>query len=448
MIDNKTLWENVLNEVELTVSKANFHTWFRDTFIVKQEEGNVHLSVPNAFVKDWLINKYHKVVLRSLRNYGENIRSLEYVVTKDEGKKKELETPKETLASNHELPLNELYINKEDNLNPKYTFESFVVGPFNELAHAASQAITKMPGSKYNPLFLYGHTGHGKTHLIQAIGNALKASDPTKKIYYMTSEKFAVDYINAIENNKPNQFKEMYRKYDLLIMDDIQFLSNKFKTQEELFHLFNTFFDSNKQLIFSSDKHPNYIPNIEDRLKSRFGAGMTVEIPPPDYESRVAILKTKSRQNNFSLADDVIDYLAGTIEGNIRDLEGVLNSVICQTQLKKEDLKLADIKNLIKNTVKPKKTISPKEVIKIIADFYNIEEESVYEKTRKKEIVKPRQLIMYILREDFNVSYPSIGQKLGGRDHTTVMHSCEKIKNEIRIDPALAQEILQIRALM
>ncbi|MDD5068162.1 MAG: chromosomal replication initiator protein DnaA [Candidatus Pacebacteria bacterium] len=448
-MDNKKLWGSVLAELELSLSKANFHTWFKDTAVTKQEEGMVYLNVPNAFVKDWLYNKYHRDILKALRTYGENVRSLEYVVSKDEGRKKEGEATRQaTPIQSNELPLNDYYINKEDNLNPKYTFDAFVVGPFNDLAFAASQAVIKKPGTAYNPLFVYGNTGHGKTHLIQAIGNSLKGGNPGRKIFYVTSETFAVDYITSVQNNKPNQFKEKYRKYDVLIMDDIQFLSKKTQTQEELFHLFNALYENNKQIVFSSDKHPNYIPDLEERLKSRFSAGMIVEIPPPDYESRVAILKAKAKQNNFTLSDEAIDYLSSSIEGNIRELEGVLNSIICQTQLKNSELGLADIKNLIKNTSKPKKNISPKDIIKIISDFYNIEEASIYEKTRKKEIVKPRQLIMYILREDFNVSYPSIGQKLGGRDHTTVMHSCEKIKNDLKVDQLLVQELSRIRALI
>ncbi len=231
-------------------------------------------------------------------------------------------------------------------------------------------------------------------------------------------------------------------------MDDIQLLSNKEKTQEELFHLFNYLYDNNKQIVFSSDKHPNFIPNLEDRLRSRFSAGMIVDIPTPDHESRIAILKTKATQNNFVLEPEMLDYLASSLEGNIRELEGALNSIICQTQLKGRGLTLMEVKNFLKNNAKPKKTIAVKDVIKIIADFYNIDEASIYEKTRRKEVVKPRQLTMYILREDFNVSYPSIGQKLGGRDHTTVIHSCEKIKNELKFDTLLAQEISQIRAMI
>ncbi len=448
MTDNKEMWNGVLSEIELAVSQPTFTTWFKDTFILKQEDGVVFLSVPNQFVKEWLFNKYHKSILKALRGLSENIRSVEYLVTK-EMPKPETETKK--LAGREEtsaLPLDDYYINREDNLNPRYTFDAFVVGPFNELAHAAASAIVKKPGIVYNPLFVYGNTGHGKTHLIQAIGNYLKSGPNGRKIYYVTSEKFSVDYVNSVLNNKVNMFKEKYRKYDVLIMDDIQFLSKKEGTQEELFHLFNTLYDNNKQIVFSSDRHPNYIPNLEDRLKSRFSAGMTVDIPAPDQESRLAILKAKAGGSGITFSDEVFDYIASSSGENIRELEGALNAVICQSQLKNKELSVAEIKQLIKESNRPKKMVSIKDVIKTIADFYDIEENTVYEKTRKKEIVKPRQVIMYILREDFKVSYPTIGEKLGGRDHTTVIHSCEKIKLEIKDDLHLTQELQQIRALL
>ena len=220
------------------------------------------------------------------------------------------------------------------------------------------------------------------------------------------------------------------------------------KTREELFHLFNSLYDDNKQIIFSSDKHPNFIPNLEDRLKSRFSAGMIIDIPSPDSESRMAIIKLKAQQNKLIISDEVVSYLATNIQGNIRELEGILNSIICQSQLKSKVLTLSDVKNLIKNNVKPKKSVSVKDVIKQVAEFYNLEEDIIYKKTRVKEVVKPRQLIMYILREDFNVSYPTIGQKLGGRDHTTVIHSCEKIKNDLKVDSMLIKEVEQIRAML
>lgn len=448
MMDHSKLWENVLVNIELSVSKANYSTWFKDTYILKQEEGTIYLSVPNAFVKDWLYNKFHNAILKTLRDFSDQIRALEYIITKEDGRKKESIEHKMQITPTGELPLNEYYINKDDNLNPKYTFDSFIVGPFNELAHAAAQAVLKKPGIVYNPLFIYGNTGHGKTHLIQAIGNQMKTIYPQKKIYYLTSEKFGSEYLSALQSSKISLFKEKYRKYDMIIMDDIQFFSNKEKFQEELFHLFNNLHDSNKQIIFSSDKHPSYIQNLEDRLKSRFGAGMIVDIPTPDQESRTAILKAKTQFHNFNLSSEIIEYLATTIEGNIRELEGVLNAIICQSQVKGKELSILEIKNLIKNNAKPKKNVAIKDVIKTIADFYNIEEGSIYHKTRKKEVVRPRQLIMYILREDFNISYPSIGEKLGGRDHTTVIHSCEKIKDELKTNNLLIQELSQIRAMI
>lgn len=446
MLDTKKLWENVLAEIELNVSKANFQMWFKDTYVSRVEDGVVFLSVPNIFVKDWLYNKFHRFIMKCLRSNAD-IRALEYAVSKDDQKKRDME-PQKSISINQtgELPLSDFYINRDDNLNPRYTFDSFVVGPFNELAHAAAQAVIKKPGGTYNPLFIYGDTGRGKTHLIQAVGNQLKTTT-NKKIFYVTSEKYVLDYINSVQNNKVNNFKEKYRKYDVMIMDDIQFLSNKEKTQEELFHLFNNLYEDNKQIIFSSDKHPNYIPQLEDRLKSRFAAGMIVDIPHPDQESRIAILKAKALQQNFDLPKEIADYIASTIDGNIREIEGVLNSVIIQSQLRGRELNVGDVKNLIKNNTKPKKMVSAKDVIKTIADFYNIEEASIYEKTRRKEVVKPRQLIMYILREEFDVSYPSIGQKLGGRDHTTVIHSCEKIKGELKTNHLLVEELKQIKSM-
>ncbi len=444
--ENKKLWQNVLSEIELSISKANFNMWFKDTFISKQEEGTVFVGVPNVFVKDWLINKYHKNILKSLRSFGEHIHAIEYLVIKPEIKKVPVKENQE-IVDHNELPLQDFYINKEDNLNSKYTFETFVVGPFNELAYAATQAIIKRTAI-YNPLFVYGGTGHGKTHLIQAVGNHIRNNGLNKKVFYLTSEKFAVDLINSISNGTANQFKEKYRKYDVLIIDDVQFFSGKQKVEEEFFHLFNNFYDNNKQIIFSSDKHPNFIQGLEDRLKSRLNSGMIVEIPSPDLESRIQIFKVKSGMLNFSLSPEIIEYLASSLEGNIRELEGVLNSIICQSKLKGRDLTITEIKDLIKNNLKPKKNSSITDVIKTVAEFYGITENEIYEKTRKKAVVKPRQIIMYILREDFDVSYPTIGEKLGGKDHTTVMHSYEKIKEDIKTNSSLTRELSQIRSMI
>lgn len=448
MNDLTKLWQTALTDIELAVSKANFSTWFNGTYIIKEEGGVIYLGVPGPFAKDWLYKKFHDTILRHLRTLDQGVRALEYVILK-EGEKKKVEDKKKTQPSpTISIPLQDYYVNKDDNLNPRYVFDTFIVGPFNQLAHAASQTIVKAPGQAYNPLFVYGSTGHGKTHLIQAIGNHIKVLHPEKKVFYLTSERFGSEYFNALQTNKAQQFKEKYRKYDVIIMDDIQFFSSKEKFQEELFHLFNTFHESNRQLIFSSDKHPNFIPGIEDRLKSRFSMGMIIDIPTPDHESRMAIIKAKAGQSSLVLSDEIINFLAANLESNIREIEGVVNAIVCQTQLKGKELSLNEIKNLVKNNAKPKKTVAIKDVIKLISNFYNIDEESVYNKTRKKEVVKPRQVIMYILREDFNVSFPSIGEKMGGRDHTTVIHSCEKVKEEMKTNPILSEEISQIRAMM
>ncbi|MEX2010473.1 MAG: chromosomal replication initiator protein DnaA [Parcubacteria group bacterium] len=445
--DYKQLWANTLVEIELNVSKPTFSTWFRDTHIVKIEDGTAVISVPNTFTKDWLRDKFHNTILKPLRALDHTIHAVEYVINKEESRRREERTFGESLGM-RELPLPETFVNREDNLNPRYTFDNFIVGSFNELAHAAAQAVVRKPGIMYNPLFIYGSTGHGKTHLIQAVGNHVKTVSPGKKVFYMTSEKFGQDCMNALQNQKMNVFKEKYRKYDVLIMDDIQFFSEKQKFQEELFHLFNTLYDNNKQIIFSSDKHPHFITGLEDRLKSRFSAGMIVDIPQPDHEARMAILATKASQQGVALPSEILDYLATSINGNIRDLEGVINTIVCHADLKGREININDVRNIIKHTAKPKKTMAVKDVVKLVSDFYSIEEESIYEKTRRKEIIKPRQVIMYLLREDFNISYPSIGQKLGGRDHTTVIHSCEKIKVDLKEDHILSQEIGQIRNLL
>lgn len=445
-MDYRQLWDGILAEIELTVSKPIFATWFKDTHIVKRDEATIVLSVPNAFARDMFQSRYHANVLKLLRDKDHTIHAVEYVINRDEAKRKETSSTNPTNSAS--LPLPETQVNKDDNLNPRYTFETFIVGGFNELAHAAAQAVIKSPGLMYNPLFIYGSTGHGKTHLIQAVGNHIKTANPSKRIFYMTSEKFGQDCMNALQTQKMSVFKDKYRKYDVLIMDDIQFFSDKQKFQEELFHLFNTLYDNNKQVIFSSDKHPHFITGLEDRLRSRMAAGMIVDISQPDQESRIAILSSKARSQGLSLSQEVIDYLAQSISGNIRDLEGALNTLIIHSQLKDKDVSVADVRNLIKSNQKPKRSMAVKDVVKIISEFYSVEESSIYEKTRKKEVIKPRQIIMYILREDFNISYPSIGEKLGGRDHTTVIHSCEKIKEGLKSDQVLGQEVSQIRNLL
>ena len=453
--DTRELWLRCLKDIEVEVSKPIFNTWFKTTALIREEEGVVFIGVPNEFAKDWLFQKYHKLILKALMSGAEHVRAVEYIVMKPEMRLKQqadaeaaaLEKKGDSSAP-QQLPLAaEISINKDDNLNPRYVFDTFIVGPFNELAYAAAQAIVARPGHAYNPFFIYGNTGLGKTHLTQAIGNSIKSRYPEKRVHYITLEKFSIDYINAVQNNKANMFKEKYRKYDVIVIDDVQFVGKMEKTQEELFHLFNAFHESGRQIVFSSDKHPNFIPGLEDRLRSRFSQGMIVDVVEPDFESRMAVLRSKVQEKKIPVEKGVLEYIANSIEGNIRELEGNLNTLICQTEIKGRALSEQEVRNLIKNSIKPKKTVSSKEVVKAVADFYSIEENAIYDKTRRKEIVKARQMVMYILREDFNVSYPLIGQKLGGKDHTTVIHSYEKIKNDIKKDPVLAGEVEQLRVM-
>jgi chromosomal replication initiator protein len=448
MNDYTKMWQTALVEIETAVSQANFSTWFKETTIIKEEEGVIYLGVPNSFTQQWLFKKFHNSILKILRQMNDRVRALEYVVTKEESGSKKDELKRQSSTPTIPMPLQDFYINKEDNLNPRYTFENFVVGPFNELAHAASQTVIKTPGQIYNPLFVYGSTGRGKTHLIQAVGNQIKKAHPNKKVFYLTSERFGSEFFVAIQEGRVQQFKDRYRKYDVMIMDDVQFFSNKDKFQEELFHFFNTFHDTGRQLVFSSDRHPNIIPGLEDRLRGRFSVGMIVDIPEPDHESRMAIVKTKCCVQNITLSEEIVDYLASSIKDNIREIEGIVNVIACQTQLRNRELNINEIKNILKNSAKPKKTIAIKDVVRVVSEFYNIDEDSVLNKTRRKEVVRPRQVVMYILREDFNISFPSIGNKLGGRDHTTVIHSYEKIKEELKTDTLLSQEISQLRSML
>ncbi|MDO8624317.1 MAG: chromosomal replication initiator protein DnaA [bacterium] len=442
----RELWEHVLSQIELSVSPANFNTWFRDSHLIKVEEGIVYVGVPSQFFRDMYMKKFHMLLLKIIRGISYEFRNVEYQIVKDE-RRKPPRIEKNTRPT-IEMPLNEFYIDKSDNLNPRYTFDTFVVGSFNDLAYAAAQAAITRPGITYNPLFVYGETGRGKTHLIQAIGNQFKKMYPARKAFYLTSEKFVIDYIDSVGAGTANRFKEKYRQYDLLIMDDVQFLSKKEKSHEELFHLFNALHDNNKQIVFSSDRPPVAIPDIADRLRGRLASGMTVDIGEPDMESRMAIVRRKTGTHGITLSDEVVEYVALTASGSIRELEGMVNSIVCHTQVKGVAPDIAEVRQSLRSFTRPQKNVSVKNVVSKVAEFYGIDEESIYEKTRRREIVRPRQVIMYILREDFSVSYPTIGTKLGGRDHTTVIHSCEKIKREVVGDTDLAKEIQDIRTLL
>ncbi len=439
------LWNNCLEDVKKEISAGHFNTWFKNTTLLKEEDGIVFIGVPNDFIKEWMVTKYQKLILKSLVGLADHIRGVEFTISRFTPSEQKQEVSQEQKKT--ELPMHDLYINRDDNLNPRYQFDNFIVGSFNELAYAAAQAVVKKPGTAYNPLFIYGASGLGKTHLIQAIGNELKRLYPDKKVLYTTLERFMNEYVSSVQNSRSVPFREKYRKFDVLIIDDIQFISGKDGTQNELFHLFNTLYEQGKNIVFSSDKHPNHIIGLEDRLKTRFNAGMTIDIQEPDLESRMAIIKEKTTSLPVALEPEVLSFIASSITGSIREIEGVLNLITMHAEMKQKPISLTEIKQLVRNSVKPKKIISFETVVKQISDYYNLDERIIYEKTRRKEIVKARQIIMFILREDFNESYPSIGLKLGGKDHTTVIHSYEKIKEELKSNPSLMKELDDIRIL-
>jgi len=441
---NDELWQAVLAQIQLNISPANFSTWFKNTKIISEKEGEVIISIPNSFAKEWLENKYNKIIFKILRSLNNGVKEVKYIIARQELKVSKINQKSSFLPD--QLEFQEFNIDKETNLNPRYTFENFVVGPFNELPHAAAQAVVKNPGFVYNPLFIYGGVGLGKTHLLQAIGNEIIKNFPQKKIKYIPSEKFFAGVISSIRSNEMESFKLKYRSIDVLIIDDIQFLAGKEKTQEEFFHTFNALYEKNKQIILSSDRPPKSIPTLAERLRSRFEGGMIADISYPDYETRLTILKTKTREKEIELPDDVLDYIALNIQRNIRELEGVLNRIIVCQRINNKIPDLEIVKSLLKNLIlSSAKVITPKKIIQAVVEFYDLKERDLLDNSRKREIVKPRQIAMYLLREELKNSYPSIGRKFGGKDHTTAIYSCEKINKELKINKSLEEEINLIK---
>jgi len=443
-IRKEELWQSVLAQIQLNISSANFATWFRNTGVVSQKNGRITICVPNSFAKEWLKNKYGRTIFKILRELDQEIKEVEYTIGKAD-----LKILKRTPASfleTGQLEFQEFKINKESNLNPRYTFDSFVVGTFNDLAQAAAWAVSKNPGSVYNPLFVYGGVGLGKTHLLEAIGNEILKNFSQKKVKYLPAEKFISGVVSSIRNREIETFKLKYKEIDVLIIDDVQFLAGKEKTQEEFFHIFNTLYEKNKQIILSSDRPPKAIPSLAERLRSRFEGGMTADIGYPDYETRIAILKAKLQERKIDFSEDILSYVASNIQKNIRELEGAINKLAAYQKTNDQFLNLETAKSLLKNVLfSPGKAISVKKIIQSVVEFYDLKEKELLSSSRKKEIVKPRQVAMFLLREELKNSYPSIGRKFGGKDHTTAIHSYEKILKEIAANENLNNEISAIK---
>ncbi|OGZ17814.1 MAG: hypothetical protein A2Z78_01155 [Candidatus Nealsonbacteria bacterium RBG_13_36_15] len=439
------LWQAVLAQVQFHISPANFETWFKNTNILSKKEGEIWIAVPNSFSKEWIENKYHKLIMTTLHSLDEEIKGVKYLV---ESTTLRVPKIKETinLPESDQLEFAEFKIDKETNLNPRYNFENFIVGSFNELPHAAAIAVSKEPGLVYNPLFIYGGVGLGKTHLLQALGNEVTKKLSPKKVKYVTSEKFTSEVVLSIRNHNVEVLKDKYRQVDVLIIDDIQFLAGKEKTQEEFFHTFNSLYERNKQIILSSDRPPKAIPSLEERLRSRFEGGMIADISLPDFETRMAILKAKAQERKVGFTEEIFAYLANNIQRNIRELEGALNRLIAFQKLNKQTPGIEITKDLLKNLIQsPKKMVSPKKIIQVVAEFYDLKEKDILSSSRKREIVQPRHLIVYLLREELKNSFPFIGRKIGGKDHTTAIHSYEKIKKELISNENLKEEIDLIR---
>ena len=458
---NEELWRLAMGEIELSISKANFITWFKNTSVQSLQDGKVVIGVPNGFAKEWLENKYNLYILKALRNIQPEIKevSCAITVTQESAPAKPaffeqsapvmMSAPRPHTHVIHTPSTAEkaLCISQENNLNPKYTFENFIVGGSNELAKAACFAVSQNLGKIYNPLFIYGGVGLGKTHLLQSIGNEILKHDSNKKVKYITSERFTNELIDSIKNQSINDFKKHYQTIDLLIIDDVQFLSGKEKTQEEFFHIFNFLYQLNKQIVLSSDRAPKAIPTLEERLRSRFEGGMIADVSKADFETRLAILHKKTRDIGLNIENDVLEFIATNITHNIRELEGALNRVTVSAQLVNKNITVEFVKNLLSELISSgkKKGVTPKDIISLVSEFYDVSVENLVVKGRKKEVVKPRQVAMYLMRSELQYSFPGIGQKMGGRDHTTAIHAFEKINTELQTNKKLSEDIAHLK---
>lgn len=445
-MNNQQLWQAILGNLEVTLSKANFNTWFKNTSIIDRTENSILVSVPSGFSRDWIAAKYHEDMLKALKTIAPEVKEIKYQVGQQQAKPQASLTQSSanhnTNESSQSSPYKEIANTSASGLNPRYIFDTFVIGKNNELAHAASVAVSKNPGTQYNPLFIYGGVGLGKTHLMHAVGNKKLQENPKAKVLYVSSEKFTNDYINAISQKRMDEFKRAYRGVDMLLIDDIQFISGKEGTQEEFFHTFNELKEANKQIIITSDRMPKDIPAIEARLVSRFEWGMIADIQAPDLETRMAILRTKTAKKGVVIDEEILYLIAESIVNNIRELEGALNRLMVYQQIENKVLTLEQTKQILAGMISAKKRVTTlKKIALSVAEFYNITLDDLIKQSRKKEYVKPRQIAMYLARKELNSSFPTIGEFFGGRDHTTVMHGVEKVEGMTKEKLALKQEI-------
>lgn len=440
--DLKNLWAKTLDIIKSELSEVSFNTWIKSCEPISISTDTIKISVPNSFTQDILDKRYKDLVANSIKAVCSKLYKIEFIIVSDLDEKEET----------HKVPSNKssksIIVNDEmsSTLNPKYTFDSFVIGNSNRFAHAASLAVAESPAKAYNPLFIYGGVGLGKTHLMHAIGHYILESNPNAKVVYVSSEKFTNELINAIKDDKNEEFRNKYRNVDILLIDDIQFIAGKERTQEEFFHTFNALHDANKQIILSSDRPPKEIPTLEDRLRSRFEWGLIADIQVPDFETRMAILKKKADVENLNVANEVMGYIATRIKSNIRELEGALIRIIAYSSLTNREVTVDLASEALKDIISKKqgKHITIDLIQDIVSSYFNLRVEDLKSQRRTRNVAYPRQIAMYLSRKLTDMSLPKIGEEFGGRDHTTVIHAYEKISESLNNDESLQHTINDI----
>jgi len=451
-MDAKQVWRAALGELQVSLSPANFETWLRDTYLVDVDDQRFRIAVPNGFAKDWLETRYRSLISQTLaRVVGYSVQ-VEFAVqgaTEVQAQAAALEKqPVRVEPTRVGAP--DGAAAGSSNLNPRYHFSNFIVGSANRLAHAASLSVAERPGHAYNPLFLYGGVGLGKTHLMHAIGNAVAQKFPRKRVVYATSEKFTNEFITSIQQGKIDDFRTRYRRIDLLLIDDIQFIADKERTQEEFFHTFNAIHEDGKQIVLSSDRPPKAILTLEERLRSRFEWGLIADLTAPDLETRIAILRAKAEEQGTPITSDVIEFIARKVVSNIRELEGALNRIVAYASMGAMPISIELAQAVLSNVLyNPKKRqVTPERIAQAVSNYYGVPMDALQGQKREKSIVVPRQIAMFLMREETDVSLLRIGAELGGRDHSTVLHACDKINREMQINDEMRREVAAVRELI
>jgi chromosomal replication initiator protein len=439
--DLKNLWDKTLNIIKSELSEVSFNTWIKSCEPISISSDTLKISVPNSFTQDILDKRYKDLVANSIKAVCSKLYTIEFIIMSDNYEKEE--NKNNTPRASKSITVND---EMSSTLNPKYTFNSFVIGNSNRFAHAASLAVAESPAKAYNPLFIYGGVGLGKTHLMHAIGHYILAGNPNAKVVYVSSEKFTNELINAIKDDKNEEFRNKYRNVDILLIDDIQFIAGKERTQEEFFHTFNALHDANKQIILSSDRPPKEIPTLEDRLRSRFEWGLIADIQVPDFETRMAILKKKADVENLNVANEVMGYIATRIKSNIRELEGALIRIIAYSSLTNREVTVDLASEALKDIISKKqgKHVTIDSIQDVVSSYFNLRVDDLKSQRRTRNVAYPRQIAMYLSRKLTDMSLPKIGEEFGGRDHSTVIHAYEKISENLKTDDSLQNTVNDI----